>query len=416
MLYPTHIRLRAGLLLLLPLLGCGRPAAPVVAPGAARAMVPGEFDQTIELRRKDGGAAEIVVTNLPAHVASKLRQFCEPGTQPWTDYLLVTTAPGRTKEADVERTPMLGNYRVAERELYFTPRFPLAKGVTIEAYFNQDGNLKQVMKDSRLGGWAYNLVTQTFSVEKPLTLEDTRVAAVYPTANTLPENLLKFYIQFSAPMSRGQAYDCVHLFETGGKEVDMPFLELSEELWDPRGRRLTLFIDPGRIKRELKPRQEMGPVLVEGKSFTLVIDAKWRDAEGNPLKAAFRKTFKAGPSDEQMPDAKQWTIQTPTAGTKEPVIVAFPESLDFGLLERVLSITGAKGETIAGKVEIADLERRWAFTPEQAWPAGAYYLIAQAILEDLAGNNLARPFEVDLLKPIDREVKADTIKLQFEIK
>ena len=99
MFYCTHIRLLAGPLLLLPLLGCGRPAAPVVAPGA-RAMVPGEFDQTIELRKKDGGGTEIVVTNLPAHVASKLCQFCEPGTQPWTDYLLVTTAPGRTKEAD----------------------------------------------------------------------------------------------------------------------------------------------------------------------------------------------------------------------------------------------------------------------------------------------------------------------------
>ena len=31
--------------------------------------------------------------------------------------------------------------------------------------------------------------------------------------------------------------------------IELPFLEIDEELWDPAMMRLTLFIDPGRIKR-----------------------------------------------------------------------------------------------------------------------------------------------------------------------
>ena len=60
--------------------------------------------------------------------------------------------------------------------------------------------------------------------------------------------------------------------------MDAPFLELDEELWSPDGDSLHLVFDPGRIKRGLKPREEVGPVLEAGKSYSLVIDREWVDA------------------------------------------------------------------------------------------------------------------------------------------
>ena len=115
----------------------------------------------------------------------------------------------------------------------------------------------------------------------PITL--TVVESVYPSAEILPENLLRFYLQFSAPMSRGEAYTHIRLLDAAGRAVADPFLELNEELWSGDGRRFTLLFDPGRIKRGLKPREEVGPVLEAGKSYTLVIDRQWPDAQGNPL-------------------------------------------------------------------------------------------------------------------------------------
>jgi hypothetical protein len=87
----------------------------------------------------------------------------------------------------------------------------------------------------------------------------TLVESVSPSAEVLPENLLRFYFQFSAPMSRGEAYSHIRLLNAAGRAVADPFLELNEELWSGDGRRFTLLFDPGRIKRGLKPREEVGP-------------------------------------------------------------------------------------------------------------------------------------------------------------
>src|SRR5438128_8167014 len=114
-------------------------------------------------------------------------------------------------------------------------------------------------------------------------------------------------------MASGGAYRHVHLLNAKGKEVEAPFLELDEELWSPDFRRFTLYFDPGRIKRGLKPREDVGPVLEEGKSYTLLIDRDWNDAQGNPLRESFRKTFTVGPPDDEAIDPQKWKIYAPRA-------------------------------------------------------------------------------------------------------
>ena len=42
-------------------------------------------------------------------------------------------------------------------------------------------------------------------------------------------------------------------------------------------------------------------------------------------------------------------------------------------------------------------------------------LVRVARLEDLAGNNLERPFEVDVFRPIQRKIKAKTVKVTFQV-
>src|SRR5207237_1104835 len=92
----------------------------------------------------------------------------------------------------------------------------------------------------------------------------TVVQQVYPSGDPLPENHLRFYVHFSAAMRQGEAYGHVHVLDASGKALDHPFLELDEELWDPQGKRLTLLFHPGRIKKGLKPREELGPILEAG--------------------------------------------------------------------------------------------------------------------------------------------------------
>src|SRR5689334_1054660 len=72
------------------------------------------------------------------------------------------------------------------------------------------------------------------------------VEALYPGAATLPANHLKFYVHFSVPMRQGVFMDYCKLLDDHGRMVPEPFRET--ELWSEDGRRLTLWLHPGRQK------------------------------------------------------------------------------------------------------------------------------------------------------------------------
>jgi hypothetical protein len=314
----------------------------------------------------------------------------------------------RSGGKDREQRPLLGSYRVEAGVVRFEPRFPLAPGVRYRAVFNP----------ARLpgrAGAADKPVEGVLSVPRPKS-EPAVVTHVYPSTDRLPENQLKFYIHFSAPMSRGEAYEHVRLLDAAGKAVERPFLELDQELWDGAGRRFTLFFHPGRIKRGLKPREELGPALEEGKRYTLVIDRAWEDAQGNPLRETYRKAFSVGAPDDTPPDPKTWKLRPPAGGTRQPLVVTFPKPMDHALLERLVWVVDGQGRRVAGAAGVTEEEKRWQFTPKGAWPAGAYHLVADKQLEDLAGNNIGRPFEVDVFRPVQREVKAETARVPFVVR
>ena len=312
--------------------------------------------------------------------------------------------------ASAEARPMLGSYHVDKTLVRFTPRFALVPGVRYKAVVTPAefpvAELKHVGDEP---------LTVEFSLPERAPSPAARVVQVFPTSDKLPENLLKFYLHFSAPMQRGGVYDHLRLLDEHDKVVELPFLELGEELWHPEGTRLTLLLDPGRVKQGLKPREEDGPVLEAGKHYTLVISADLRDAHGEKLAAEFRKPFDVLPVDDVSPDPENWTIAPPSAGSRDPLVVEFPEPLDEALLSRLLWVVDSAGERVTGEAKILAEETRWEFTPEQAWPAGGYQLVAETTLEDRCGNSIGRPFEVDLQHPITNQVELETRSREFAI-
>jgi hypothetical protein len=318
----------------------------------------------------------------------------------WVALFPVHVAGGKNNE---KRPALLGSYRIEQGVVRFEPRFPLAVGVRYRAVFDP----------ARLPGGAGKTISAEFHQPKPAAKATAVVEHVYPSRTKLPENQLKFYIHFSAPMTKGGSYRRVQLLGANGKPVESAFLELDEELWDPDGKRFTLYLDPGRIKRGLKPREEVGPVLDEGKSYTLVVDKQWTDAEGNPLRETFRKKFTVGPPDDEAIDPKTWKLASPHAKSRSPLVVRFPKPLDHALAERLLWVTDTKGTRVKGDGAVSDEETCWRFTPERSWPTGDFYLVADKVLEDLAGNNIGRPFEVDVFRTVQRELKQETVRLPF---
>jgi hypothetical protein len=338
----------------------------------------------------------------------------------WTSFLAVRVVrQGITQSRDTP--PLVGSYQVDGELIRFRPRFPLEPGVRYRAELDAVGLHAVAQAISPVNGLAKGkpqsatrLAAEFYLPEHPLD-PSAEITAVYPTKETLPENLLRLYIHFSTPMSRGESYRHIRLVDASDKPVHRPFLELGEELWSSDGKRFTLLLDPGRIKRGLKPREELGPILEAGKSYELVIDRAWCDAAGTPLRRGFRKAFRVGPPDETSPDPKSWGLRPPRAGTRGPLEVRFPEPMDRALLDRLIAVQDGAGRLVPGQVSVAGEETIWRWTPAGPWEPGDYRLVVGTDLEDLVGNSIARPFEVDLTGPITRRVTTETVAVHFRI-
>lgn len=296
-------------------------------------------------------------------------------------------------------TPVLGSYDLRGDVLTFTPRFPPQPGVVYRAVLRTEPPL---------------IVNLKAPEAKPR--EASKVEAIYPSGDRIPENLLKLYLHFSQPMARGDAYTHVRLLNEKGAVVDLPFLELEQELWDRSGKRLTLLFDPGRIKRGLLPNQEVGPPLPAGRRVTLVVDAGWRDAEGLATLPAFKKEYLVEPADRTSPDPARWRITTPQSGTSGSLTVEFGEAMDHALAQSLIRVERRAGIAIGGEGVVEAQETGWRFTPKSPWEAGAYSLAVDTALEDLAGNRIGKPFDVDVFERVERQVRREWRRVRFEVR
>lgn len=234
----------------------------------------------------------------------------------------------------------------------------------------------------------------------PLSTENlTKVLSVYPTADTLPENTLKIYIVFSNPMQEGQAMQNIHFIKNEKDTLYDVFLDLSPELWNKERTILTLWFDPGRIKRDLQPNQNLGLPLQQSNRYNLIIDKNWRDERGLALWSGFEKYFFVGKRDGISPNPTSWNVSHPRASTKETLRIELQESLDYMLLKNTVSISANDGTPINGSFETAEKEKILTFIPSETWKPGEYSINIEARLEDLAGNNLNRLFDRDLTQP-----------------
>ena len=333
------------------------------------------------VRDKSGHAVAFAATGLPEEKLAKLSE--EALGQLLAVYVVEKT--GASQTADLPA--LLGKFFIDEDTLRFTPQFSLLPGNRYRATLRPDV-LEGLKSDPK------NEVTLDIALPVPKRTAATVLTQIFPSAGKLPENQLRFYLHFSQPMSKGEAYTHLKLLKENGEAVELPFLELGEELWDTSGTRLTLLIDPGRIKRGLKPREDVGPVLEFGHRYTLSVDAAWRDATGEPLKSGFTKKFSVEKPVEVGIDMAAWRIEPPAANTKLPLVVKFPRPLDHALLLNKVHVLNDSGRLVVGGVAVSDEERKWEFIPAEPWPAGDYALEVDKVLEDLAGNRIGRAFEL----------------------
>ena len=227
---------------------------------------------------------------------------------------------------------------------------------------------------------------------------DPEPAEIYPTATELPENLLRIYIYFPRPMATTEGMQHVRLVDAAGDLVDQAFLSNREDLWSPDRRRLTLLLDPGRVKTGLDAHEELGRALVPGQVFAFEVSGDALDAEGCALGVNTRHAFTVTAADTEPPDPSQWVLSLPRAGSMQPIVVELNSAHDHLSLAYRLRVRDADGQIVPGAVALGAAEASWAFTPNAAWAAAPYTLTIDETLEDLAGNRPGLLFD----RPLDQ--------------
>ncbi|WP_448702422.1 hypothetical protein ACFGVR_08725 [Mucilaginibacter sp. AW1-3] len=280
---------------------------------------------------------------------------------------------------------ILGDFTQDGDIVVFTPLIPLSPGLSYD-----------ILQDGKLLGNVQIPIDQSAPPQ---------LTAIYPETDTLPENTLKLYLRFSKPMRTGLSLNYVCLLDKNRDTMHNVFLNLQPELWDTSGTVLTLWLDPGRIKRGLVLNRELGNPLKKSEGYRLIISQQWNDTRGINLAKTYTKQFVAGNRDEQLPDINAWQVSAPKAGTAEPLIINTGESLDHYLLQECIGVLDENGKMLYGTIALSDHDQTWKFTPLANWEPKHYKLRVQARLEDLAGNNLNRVFDRDITK--DRQTNRE---------
>lgn len=296
-----------------------------------------------------------------------------------------------------KETAIAGNYQSIGNSIVFEPLIPFTRGLTYGVW----------LKDNRLGEMT---IPDLAPDDNPTLL------AIYPTQDSLPDNLLKIYLHFSRPMREGQSQKYVSLVRNYTDTLPGVFLNLQPELWNADRTMLTLWLDPGRIKRDLQPNKRMGAPLQAGVHYQLVVSAAWPDQQGARLMKKIIKPFVTVPRDSLSPIPAQWRLSQPQSGSVSPLEVGFGEPLDYSLLAETLHILTESGKPVLGKWQAGNEEKQSSFKPNKAWKAGKYRLRIEGRQEDLAGNNINRPFDRDLTRKDHALTNYPFVEVPFEIR
>lgn len=291
---------------------------------------------------------------------------------------------------------ILGDFSQEKESVVFTPLIPFTRGLKYEV----------LVSDQPVG---------KFEIPPADRKEAPTLLAIYPTADSLPENLLKIHLHFSNPMRETQSAKYVALVKNETDTVAGAFLDLQPELWNEDRTMLTLWLDPGRIKRDLIPNKTLGAPLKKHERYKIIVSSRWQDQQGLNLRQQYSKAFVTTPRDSDCPMPNLWEIKCPKSGTLQALSINFNEPLDFTLLTETIGIHASGKKIVTGQWRVQDLEKTAIFTPDQRWSSGTYSLQIEAHLEDLAGNNLNRPFDRDITKKQTAINPTKFVNLPFRI-
>lgn len=266
------------------------------------------------------------------------------------------------------RSAVAGRYSLSGDMLTFEPAFKFIEGQVYTALRYDGGKVE-------------------FAIPSDAVSKAPEVVAIYPSGPSIPENTLRFYIEFSRPMQPHRAGEFITLRGEDGTPDRSAFMNFKQELWSSDRTRLTLLMDPGRIKRGVAMNLELGSALIEGQAYSIVIEEGWPTAFDGQEVPRFEKRYTITSPLRTLPDPASWSISHPRAKSRDTLEIVFDRPFDQQSVARLISVADETGETIDGQFTVADDQRSLRFEPRHKWDGEHIEIVIDPSLEDVAGNN-----------------------------
>jgi hypothetical protein len=208
----------------------------------------------------------------------------------------------------------------------------------------------------------------------PFRLQAQSVTSIEPSAPVLPSNTLRFYITFDQP-ARGIVHQSgLTLRDSDNIAVENAFMDFGQELWSPDGKRLTVFFDPGKIKRGVEaPHSELSP-LKDGESYRIAF-------------GAVEHAFRVGPAIRERINPSSWVISVMRAPART-VDITFDRVMDAALLMDQLYMEDEEGRPVLATVRVIGGGCGVRLKPSRILKKGKYRIRVGQLLEDVAGNRI----------------------------
>ena len=239
------------------------------------------------------------------------------------------------------------------------------------------------------------------------------VIDIYPSADSIPANILRFYIKFSHPMQETGILKHIHLSHENGKNITGVFFDNDYELWNKERTVVTILVDPGRVKKGLFANNTMGWAFDVGKTYALTVDSLLLDFNDKHFEKSYTKSFMTVSADTIAPDIKNWTVNVPLSKTNMPLKINFKDNIDHISACTLIQVIDKNKKVISGNIFLKNSEKEWELIPKNHWEKGSYTIIVSSHLEDIVANSIYGVFDhrIGTLSLVD-----NLQYLQFQIK
>jgi hypothetical protein len=227
-----------------------------------------------------------------------------------------------------------------------------------------------------------------------------QVVSISPAARSIPANTLRLYVTFDHPARGVVSTRDLRLIDEAGRTIGGAFMDFGQDLWSPDGRRLTVFFDPGRVKRGVEGDGESAAPLQVGRSFTVEVSGK-------------RFHYQVTPAVRTAIAPQTWHLALPKAGSHEAITVTFDREMDDALLRDQLEVVDAQGRSQPGQVTASASGRVWSWRPKHGWRTGDYRLVVGSSLEDVSGNRVGEALDHEVGSP---DTAREDVAVPFTIK